>query len=83
MSRATDITIDVTANINVDGRTAEACLKLVEIFCNARGLGIASRKDNKGCLTFEFVNNNKPNISQEAFDAINAIGRNTHNGGDK
>lgn len=78
MAKATEITIDVTVNINVDSRTAEACLKLVEIFCNARGLGIASRKDNKGCLTFEFVNNNKPNISQEAFDAINAIGRNTH-----
>ena len=78
MAKATDITIDVTANINVDGRTAEACLKLVEIFCNARGLGVASRKDNKGGLIFEFVNSSKPNISQEALDAINAIGKNTH-----
>ena len=75
-----ELTIDVTANINVDTRTAEACLKLVEIFCNARGLAVVGRLDETGYTTFAFVNNSKPNISQEAFDALNAIGRNAHKG---
>ena len=40
MGKLTDITIDVKANLNVNRRTAETCLRLVEIFCNATRTGV-------------------------------------------
>ena len=78
MGKLTDITIDVKANLNVDRRTAETCLKLVEIFCNANGIDVIGHRNEDNCTTFEFERKSSPGISREAFDAINAIGRCTH-----
>ena len=81
MAKVTDITIDVKANLQVDRRTAETCLRLVEIFCNDRRIGVVGHLDEDGYTTFEFEDKNKPKISPEAYDAINAIGRNSHREG--
>ena len=67
MAKLTDITIDVKANLNVDRRTAETCLKLVEIFCNATRTGVIGHMDEDGYTTFEF--------ERKSSNAINAIGR--------
>ena len=78
MGKLTDITIDVKANLNVDRRTAETCLRLVEIFCNDKRIGVIGHMDADGYTTFEFEDKNKTKVSQETLDALNAIGRNTH-----
>lgn len=54
MGKLTDITIDVKANLNVDRRTAETCLRLVEIFCNATRTGVIGHMDEDGYTTFKF-----------------------------
>lgn len=78
MGKLTDITIDVKANLNVDRRTAEACLKLVEIFCNQNGVDIVGHHGENGEITMEFECRTAPNISPDAFAAISAIGAKTH-----
>lgn len=78
MAKISDITIDVKANLNVDRGTAETCLRLVEIFCNDRRIGVRGHIGEDGYTTFVFEDHLKPNISPEAVDAINAIGAKTH-----
>ena len=55
MGKLTDITIDVKANLNVDRRTAETCLKLVEIFCNENKIGVIGHCDEDHYTTFKFM----------------------------
>lgn len=75
----TDLTVEVKARLGVDRRTAETCLHLVETFCNANSVIIQGHYDENGELILEFeCRNALPNISPEAFAAINAIGRKTH-----
>ena len=79
MAKFEDVTIDVKARLDVDQRTAEGCLKLVEIFCNANGMIIQGHYDENNELTLGFERKPVlPNISPEAFAAINAIGRGSH-----
>lgn len=59
MGKLTDITIDVKANLNVDRRTAETCLRLVETFCNATRTGVIGHIDEDGYTTFEFEHKSK------------------------
>lgn len=54
MAKLTDITINVTANLNVDRRTAETCLRLVENFCNTNGISVIAHRGEDGYTTFEF-----------------------------
>ena len=72
MAKLTDITIDVKANLNVDRRTAETCLRLVEIFCNTNRIGVIGHLDKDGYTTFEF--------DRKSSNAINAIGREPQKG---
>lgn len=78
MAKINDITIDVKANLNVSRRTAETCLKLVEIFCNDKGVNVIAHHDEDGYTSFEFENKNKPKISPETLKALNALGRDVH-----
>ena len=54
MAKFEDSTIDVKAKIDLDRKTAEACLKLVELYCNANGKIIIAHKSDSGELEFEF-----------------------------
>ena len=54
MAKLTDITVDVKANMNVDRRTAETCLRLVEIFCNTNRIGVIGHLDEDGWTSFKF-----------------------------
>lgn len=47
MAMLDDITVKVNASFNVDQRTAEACLKLVEIYINSAPVKlVGERKEN-------------------------------------
>lgn len=67
MGKLTDITIDVKANLNVDRRTAETCLRLVEIFCNANRIDVIGHRGEDGYTVFQFADRCKssPGISKE------------------
>jgi hypothetical protein len=86
MGKPTDITIDVKANLNVDRRTAETCLRLVEVFCNANSVHIIGHRMENGEHEYSFEPEPFPKLSpcafpkvtEETFAAINAIGRGTH-----
>lgn len=79
MGKLTDITIDPKANLHVDRKTAETCLKLVEIFCNANGINVLGHRDENHYTTFEFeTKHSSTGISRETAEALNAIGREAH-----
>lgn len=79
MPKFEDITIDVKARLDIDQRTAEGCLKLVEIFCNANGMNIIGERDHNGETSYRFEKSIPlPPLSPDAYAAINAIGRKTH-----
>ena len=78
MAKFEDITIDVKAKLVIDRRTAETCLRMVEIFCNENGINLIGHRSENGEITFEFECGNVPNISPDAFAAISAIGAKTH-----
>lgn len=80
MAKANELTIDVKARLAIDRRTVETCLRLVETYCNANGLIITGNRADDGEIAFEFeaMAENFPQISPEAFAAINALGRRTH-----
>lgn len=40
MAKLSEITVDVKAKLDVDRKTAETCLSLLEIYCNANNLRI-------------------------------------------
>ena len=82
-----ELTIDVKANLTVDRKTAETCLRLVEIFCNANSQQIIGHRTENGETEYSFElepfpalapGAAFPKISEDALAAINAIGRNTH-----
>jgi hypothetical protein len=45
MAKLQDPTIDINAKLCVDRNTAELCLKMVEIFCNANNMTVIVEKD--------------------------------------
>lgn len=78
MAKISDMTVEVKAKLEVDRRTAETCLRLVEIFCNDNGVCIMCSHGMNGEVEYEFAHKSPPGISKEAFNAINAIGREVH-----
>ena len=52
--KANEITIDVKANLEIDRSTAEACLKLVELYVNKNDLFILVDKLEDGTMVFRF-----------------------------
>ena len=87
MAKLTDITIDVKANLNVDRRTAETCLRLVEMYCNSSGVTIIPNRKMDG--EYEYTLGPEvlpkfqpggafPKVSEDTLAAINAIGRGCH-----
>ena len=45
MAKIADLTVDVKAKMNVERDTAELCLKLIEIYCNANNIDIIGEKE--------------------------------------
>jgi hypothetical protein len=58
--KVNDITVEVKAKITVDRKTAEACLKLVEMYVNETRNYIKCDRAGDGELSFCFVNPASP-----------------------
>lgn len=48
MAKLKDITVDVAARLTVDERTANACLKLVEIYINSAPVKLIGERKESG-----------------------------------
>lgn len=55
MAKISDITVEVKAKLTVDRKTAEACLKMVEMYVNQSKADIVADRDENNELTFRFV----------------------------
>lgn len=62
-----NITIEVNPELVVGKRTAEGCLKLVEIYVNNTGCDILCSIGEDGSRKFEFAET--PNLIREAANA--------------
>lgn len=51
---AEDLTIEVKAKLIVDRATAEACLKMVELYVNSNGVNVMVDKLENGELNFYY-----------------------------
>lgn len=54
MAKVEEMTVEVKTKLDVSRNTAEACLKLVEIYCNNNNVDILGRKNEDGTETFSF-----------------------------
>lgn len=50
-----DITVEVQARLSVDRKTAEACLKMVELYVNANPVQIEVHRERNGEETYSFI----------------------------
>lgn len=50
-----DITVEVKAKLSVDRRTAEACLKMVEMYANENMEMVETERERNGELRFNFA----------------------------
>lgn len=76
-----DLTVKVKAKLDVDRKTAEACLKLVEIYVNASGVNVAVHRKDDGELSFEFEDRMTivpPKITPATAEALEKMGRAAH-----
>ena len=51
---AEDLTLEVKAKLTVDRATAEACLKMVELYVNSNGVNVMVDKLESGELKFYY-----------------------------
>ena len=51
---AEDLTLEVKAKLTVDRATAEACLKMVELYVNSNGVNVMVDKLENGELKFYY-----------------------------
>ena len=51
---AEDLTFEVKAKLTVDRATAEACLKMVELYVNSNGINLMADKSENGEVQFYY-----------------------------
>lgn len=56
--KASDVTIEVKARLSVERRTAEACLKMVEMYINETGENIIGTREKNGEYSFSLTGGN-------------------------
>lgn len=49
-----DLTLEVKAKLTVDRTTAEACLKMVELYVNSNSVNVVAEKSEDGELKFSY-----------------------------
>ena len=49
-----ELTVTINAKLDVDRKTAETCLRLVEAFVNANDADIVCHKQDNGEIVFEY-----------------------------
>ena len=87
MPKLSDVTVEINARLSIDRRTAETCLRLVEIFCNDNSMRIIGHRMENGETEYSFElepfpalapGAAFPKITEDALAAIGAIGAKTH-----
>lgn len=51
---ASELTVTINAKLDVDKKTAETCLRLVEAYVNANGLDILCTKEENGEMSLAY-----------------------------
>lgn len=55
MNRNNELTVTINAKLDVDRKTAETCLRLVEAYVNANGVDLICTRHENGELSFEYT----------------------------
>ena len=55
MAKLSELTVTINAKLDVDRKTAETCLRLVEAYVNANPVDLICHKQDNGELEFEYV----------------------------
>ena len=63
--KAKEITVGVNVQMNVDESTAQACLKMVQMYMNQTGVQVQADTSRDGETTLEFVDLRKPKDERE------------------
>lgn len=59
-----ELTVTINAKLDVDRKTAETCLRLVEAYVNANPVELICHKQENGELYFEYMCNRGTNNGQ-------------------
>lgn len=70
MAKLEELTVDVKAHWTVSRSTAEACLKMVEMYVNDTGKVLVGNRQPDGTLQFELVE--RTTLTATARDAVTA-----------
>lgn len=54
MAKLEELTFEVKAKMTVDKATAEACLKMVELYVNSNGINLMADKSENGEVQFYY-----------------------------
>ena len=54
MAKLEELTVEVKAKMTVDRATAEACLKMVELYVNANSVNLMADKSENGEVQFYY-----------------------------
>lgn len=53
--RASELTVTINAKLDVDRKTAETCLRLVEAYMNANPVDLVCHRGENGGLEFQYM----------------------------
>ncbi|MDO4472405.1 MAG: hypothetical protein Q4C17_04495 [Bacillota bacterium] len=70
MAKVEDITVEVKANMTVDKTTAEACLKLVELYINQNDVDLIGNTKIDGTIELNFQKGAYERINEQALADI-------------
>jgi hypothetical protein len=54
-NRYSELTVTINAKLDVDRKTAETCLRLVEAFVNANGVEILAEREPGGEVHYAYI----------------------------
>lgn len=61
MAKIDEVTVEVKAEITVDEKTAETCLRLLELYINSHpDMDIIGHYDGRGCVSYELKKKGGP-----------------------
>ena len=61
MAKIDEVTVEVKAEITVDEKTAETCLRLLELYINSHpDMDIIGHFDGRGCVSYELKKKGGP-----------------------
>ena len=65
--KTSELTVTINAKLDVDRKTAETCLRLVEAYVNANPVELVCHKQENGELEFEYFYNRGAVMDAKTF----------------